>query len=237
MARVRPASATAVLRFGVRGVLVSVAACHPGTPGGDPAAVARQDGDLSGAEIQATAADAGPAAALDTGADPDSAAAGGTDATLPKCKPTRPAAVDLPGCVTATDCPVEPDAQALCLQQTCQYRWGSPFCSADFNPGCDDKNIATQDSCQSGDSPTGGVCVHACLFDPCGGGDCDDGSPLTADLCFAELCGQCANVVVPGACLGDIDCDDSEACTVDTCVFTPAASLGTCTMTPTCCVP
>ncbi len=98
-------------------------------------------------------------------------------------------------------------------------------CTVDAN--CDDGNGCTDNTCVNG------ICVHPnntapCedgLFctsgDTCGGGTCISGT----DPCvLPQLCSENLNACV--ACLVDIDCDDGNFCTDDTC-----DALGQCVIT------
>jgi hypothetical protein len=59
------------------------------------------------------------------------------------------------------------------------------------------------------EDPAGSV-PGACASDA----DCEDGDPLTIDVCEGATCTATPN---PDACAADLDCDDGDPCTVDAC--------------------
>jgi len=71
---------------------------------------------------------------------------------------------------------------------------------------CDDGNICTEDICAP---------AEGCVYTSIDGIPCDDGNACTdPDTCQSTFCvGQ----QVVGCCLSDLDCDDGDNCTVDTC--------------------
>ena len=80
-------------------------------------------------------------------------------------------------------------------------------CSVSCTPAdCNDGNSCTTDTC------VGGTCRH----DPVANGTtCDDGSLCTdLDQCLA---GTCGGTPIPGCCLGNLDCDDGNACNTELC--------------------
>lgn len=85
------------------------------------------------------------------------------------------------------------------------------FCEYVFNTDkCDDGN-----ACTHGDRCDNGVCVGV----PHTGGTCDDGSACTTS-------DTCSN----GICVGTSNCDDANACTLDSCDLV----TGTCIHAPAC---
>ncbi len=77
---------------------------------------------------------------------------------------------------------------------------------------CDDSNVCTVDSCDSGD----GSCINDGA--PVNGDPCDDGNPCTeTDMC--DGAGACVGSTIPGCiqCTVDGDCEDNDPCTVNTC--------------------
>jgi DNA-binding beta-propeller fold protein YncE len=103
-------------------------------------------------------------------------------------------------------------------------------CSSGGAKDCSDNNACTLDYCISKagciHEPQGGSCNDSsgCTFDDrciegrCSGTpqDCNDNNPCTSDSCVA---GGCRNVQISGCgrCSDDLDCEDSEFCTLDTC--------------------
>ena len=90
----------------------------------------------------------------------------------------------------------------------------SPYCAEDAS--CDDADVCTTDTC----SPGG--CLHVSVF-------LDDGN-----LCSADSCDPVTGVLhlpVPGCCVSDSTCHDSNSCTLDLCeanrcVFRDTAKCG-----------
>ncbi|KAK5582007.1 hypothetical protein RB653_003588 [Dictyostelium firmibasis] len=111
--------------------------------------------------------------------------------------------VDGKSCVTATAC----NDSKSCTDDTCDQG----HCT--FVPiDCDDKDACTIDTC----SETGG-CVHTPLDDcvACTGLAC-----ITTDYCLEKVCSDSGTkcIEIPK------DCDDGNACTIDTCV----SPIGSC---------
>lgn len=99
------------------------------------------------------------------------------------------------GCVfSPVVCDEIPGFTGTCDSKTgkCQYV-AAAKCTLDS--GCDDSNVCTTDSCESGQ----------CKFSPV---TCDDGNECTTDACDSKD-GSCVHVVK--------SCDDSDACTSDSC--------------------
>jgi len=72
---------------------------------------------------------------------------------------------------------------------------------------CDDGNVCTTDSCD----PAAGGCVSVAND----GAACDDGNACTGgDVCAATVCRGSA---IGGCCATDADCNDGDACTIDSC--------------------
>lgn len=108
----------------------------------------------------------------------------------------------------------------------------SSGCVAD-PAACDDENLCTDDFCtasgecahQPVDCNDGNACTRdscresgGCINDPSpvNGSTCDDGNACTSgDVCQAAAC---AGGPLPGCCLGDLDCDDQNLCSVDLCI-------------------
>jgi len=109
------------------------------------------------------------------------------------CTDDSCSAVD--GCVaTANESPCE-DGSVCTVSDVCQ----GGVCKAGTALPCDDNNVCTDDSCDAVDG-----CVLAANISPCN----DDDACTTADKCGATVChgGAAPN------------CDDGNACTVDSCV-------------------
>jgi hypothetical protein len=111
------------------------------------------------------------------------------------------------------------DATGSLQSATAQKHWIAITCDP---PNCDDSNGCTDDACDS----AGGsfVCVHMPNSDPC-----DDGNACTGgDMCVNGACKP--GLLIPGCCNTDADCNDSNACTIDTCTshvcgYTPVTGL------------
>jgi hypothetical protein len=135
------------------------------------------------------------------------------------------------------------DGNACTTGDTCV----GTLCVGGAPPNCDDNKVCTADSCApatgcvhgnvSGACNDGNLCTTG---DACSGGNCvgtpmtcSDGNPCTNDVCTAGVCSNpnntlpctdntaCTNgdVCSGGACVPGpaLDCDDSNACTVDSC--------------------
>lgn len=152
----------------------------------------------------------------------DAGCAGGTcvDCTFNACTPTA----------VGTACP---DADRCNGAETCD---GAGQCAAAGAPDCDDDNVCTVDSCDSGagcvntpaDVGTAGADADRCNGDEtCNGAgaraagvapDCDDANVCTADSCdAAEGCVNAAEVAGTDCgddtlCSGDELCDGDGAC-------------------------
>ncbi len=118
---------------------------------------------------------------------------------------------------------------------------GSGDCDPGTPPSCDDTVVCTTDSCDTGSD----MCIHpiapACCdsnddcdnLDACNGvetcdtgtGTCLPGTPpppcSDGDVCTLDVCdpltGGCGFEPIAGCCNVDADCDDSNACSVDSC--------------------
>jgi len=78
---------------------------------------------------------------------------------------------------------------------------------------CDDGNVCTSDLCD----PAAG-----CVSVANDGASCDDSNACTSgDVCAGTVCKGSA---VPGCCAANADCDDGDACSIDTCVAGQCAS-------------
>jgi hypothetical protein len=121
------------------------------------------------------------------------------------------------GCVNTT---ISCNDGDQCTADSCDVSTGCV--STDISASCDDGNACTADSC---DMAVG--CVNATV-------NCDDGNECTAESCDpATGCdsspvgdgtscdrglGQCIGVICePVACFEDAGCNDSDACTMDSC--------------------
>jgi cysteine-rich repeat protein len=94
-------------------------------------------------------------------------------------------------CAADIDC----DPLQACGPSTCQ----DGVCKAHTPPDCNDANKCTNDSC----NPSTGACVHTPIV-------CQDATACDGTLSCDPGSGQCVNGTVP-------DCDDHDACTVDSC--------------------
>ena len=81
----------------------------------------------------------------------------------------------------------------------------TPAGSSTVVPNCDDNNVCTADSCQSGTCQNVPECDVA--------GSCDDANACTNDLCTAAGC--CLHIP---DCTSALDCDDQNECTTDVCI-------------------
>jgi hypothetical protein len=121
------------------------------------------------------------------------------------------------GCVNTT---ISCDDRNLCTADSCDAATGCV--NTDISASCDDGDLCTTDSCD-----TASGCVNATI-------DCDDGNECTAESCDpASGCqsspvadgvpcdsgiGQCVDAVCePVECFDDARCNDSNACTMDSC--------------------
>ena len=93
-----------------------------------------------------------------------------------------------------------------CTTDTCN---ADGTCAHSTPTDCDDGNPCTADSC---DPITGG-----CLNTPLDGSTCDDGNVCTGPVDQCDSTGQCHGVPIEGCCTADAECNDNNACTVDTC--------------------
>jgi hypothetical protein len=83
---------------------------------------------------------------------------------------------------------------------------------------CSDGNNCTYDKCD----PQNG-CYHPNIPQ---GAECDDLNNCTvSDVC---LLGECAGDWLDGCCLKDVDCDDSDGCTIDKCNDNECQNINTC---------
>jgi hypothetical protein len=120
---------------------------------------------------------------------------------------------------TVTDGTACPDGDLCNGGETCQA--GS--CTAGTPPNCDDGNVCTDDSCDSGTGcqhpavPDGSSCAdgtvcngdETCQGGSCASGtalDCDDGNPCTTDGCLPVS--GCEHTALPN----DSSCSDGDAC-------------------------
>jgi cysteine-rich repeat protein len=94
-------------------------------------------------------------------------------------------------CTTDIDC----DPMQACGPSTCQ----DGACKANTPPDCNDANQCTIDSC----NPSTGACTHTART-------CPDATACDGTMSCDPGSGQCVNGPVP-------DCDDHDACTVDSC--------------------
>jgi hypothetical protein len=130
-------------------------------------------------------------------------------------------------CALDSDCVNAPNCHGgWCVEHDCVYDiWpkGTPCddkqvctvddqCSGTMSCGgspksCDDGEVCTQDVCEEGEG-------DGCFHDPVAGATpCDDGNPDTVgDTCSGGKC-----VGEPKECAKDLDCDDKNACTTQTC--------------------
>ena len=123
---------------------------------------------------------------------------------------------------------------AQCLPQVCTP--GATTCIGAANVGvckadgtayvgqaCNDGDACTLDSC---DLP--GTCTATAK-------SCDDGKAETLDGCDPSVgCVHLWTATAAWPCLSNVDCDDGDACTFDTCVGGSPGSLGTCKWGNTC---
>lgn len=130
-------------------------------------------------------------------------------------------------CVTTQDCAAnvtDPCRTLTCVQGVCDYPQDPArldCCSTWTNPGCDDKNLCTIDSCSV--TKTGWTqCAHGkdpskptCCDPYAQGNTCHDGDPCTADFCNNWTC---LHYVVPACCSAEKPCDDGDVCTTESCV-------------------
>jgi hypothetical protein len=155
-----------------------------------------------------------------------------------------------PGCEIDDDC-----KSGLCDSGTGECIENAIDCEGDGE--CDDEDPCTDDSCQEGkcknvhaahegcclsadDCEVSGLCEEAscvdfacviepiadCCSDPT---QCDDGNPMTSDLCTEGVCKN------PGIdCVFDADCDDGNPCSIDTCPSSHQCE-NTATADPLCC--
>jgi hypothetical protein len=90
---------------------------------------------------------------------------------------------------------------------------------------CGDCGVA----CESGQGCCDGVCDTSCVCQPkCEGRECGpDGCGGTCGTCAGTTCststcdedaGRCVRAPMAGCCQTDVDCDDENSCTTDTCV-------------------
>ncbi len=90
------------------------------------------------------------------------------------------------------------------------------LCNDVYNPTCDDGDPCTEDWCEPTQYPTVGICRHAHIP-----GCCTSSADCPGDACTPAMClfGHC-EVLPPTlpCCTSDAQCDDSNACTTDTCV-------------------
>ena len=169
--------------------------------------------DVLGVDGAADATDVGGSDAIEGSDDGDSS--GDTDGS-------DGAAMEDVACVPADCDDGNPCTADTCSEGTCSHG-PAPLPSGVTASGCEDG-----DPCTVGDLCKGGACVgggpkvcddaNPCTYDAClagtgcqgapQGGDCDDGDPCTG----GETC-------VQGACLAakNLDCNDDNACTSDTC--------------------
>ena len=136
-------------------------------------------------------------------------------------------------------CLHEPD---LCMSQACPVTVCLDFCHSWYDCGCyavprdcDDGDPCTLDFCDDGPLWSSDPCVHEPLAcdssDPCQESTCQPytgvcaerpkctlNNPLVTDSCD-PVTGACTHEPSLGAvaCSVDVDCDDLNACTVDTC--------------------
>ena len=140
-----------------------------------------------------------------------------------------------PGDIASTE-PVCDDGNPCTLDQcaadhTCTHAIIAGCCLVDAD--CDDGNPCTSDACKQG------TCTHdpdpahegqncgpdACTVGAvCTSGSCSPGEPLDCppdpDLCVNVFCDPvdgCVRQVQPNCCHSDLECDDHNACTRDTC--------------------
>jgi hypothetical protein len=137
-------------------------------------------------------------------------------------------------CCADSECPsADPCKVGGCVALQCRYaaNGNKDCCSATTNPSCDDKNICTIDSCDTGTIQPGGwtQCKH--VLDPlnptcCNDNvDCVDANGCTQDLCVNH---QCQYPPVTECCASEADCNDGNTCTVDSCPKNPGESTGGC---------
>ncbi len=127
----------------------------------------------------------------------------------------------------------------VCTTDSCDG--GSDMCIHPVEPGCCDSN----DDCTNNDACDGvetcdtgtGNCLPGTPPPPC-----SDGDVCTLDVC-APLTGDCGFEPIAGCCVVDGDCDDSNACSADTCntddnvcehVFTDCSNGDACDGDETC---
>ena len=117
-------------------------------------------------------------------------------------------------------CTVDAECASLPGQDACRVAqcdnvsgqcvlWSKPNCCV-YDPDCDDGNADTIDFCDEATS----VCQHTNTTEPCTSPD--DCAPTEA--CVKAVCdGYCTYWQDPDCCTVDADCDDGDACTVDSC--------------------
>ena len=124
--------------------------------------------------------------------------AGGTcvGGAAPDCDDSNVCTDDF--CDTTTGCPIPPTASHVKTEMHVRRDTYGASCASDPAPDCSDGNICTDDTCDS---------TLGCL-NPANSEVCDDGDFCTVgDTCVLGACdsGSTAN------------CDDSNACTADSC--------------------
>jgi len=88
---------------------------------------------------------------------------------------------------------------------------GSLITNCASNSDCNDGNICTIDTCNSG-SCSNVINPNCCTQNS----NCNDGNVCTTDTCNIAT-GVCSNTALAGCCRLDSDCNDSKSCTADVC--------------------
>ncbi|HEY2408269.1 MAG TPA: right-handed parallel beta-helix repeat-containing protein [Polyangiaceae bacterium] len=115
------------------------------------------------------------------------------------------------------------------------YEYGGVVAGCTSAAQCDDSNVCTTDSCDTGT----GQCGHAAVSGCCtSAAQCDDSNVCTTDSCNTAT-GQCGHAAVAACCLSAQDCDDTNPCTTDACNSTThqcshGAVTGCCQQDATC---
>ena len=142
--------------------------------------------------------------------------------TTGKCENTQPPGV----CCANSDCATsDPCLVGSCVDAECRYGpdgFKPDCCSSTTNPTCNDKNDCTIDGCSiqkdtwkqclHEKDPTKPNCCNILVVDP----DfyCKDDQPCTYDVCEKW---ECKHIQVADCCVVELDCDDNDYCTVDSC--------------------
>jgi hypothetical protein len=77
---------------------------------------------------------------------------------------------------------------------------------------------AVEDSADAADLPALVSCTATSPPEEISLGACDDGNPLTLDICIDNK--YCVNKCIAHGCLTNSDCNDNDLCTYDTCAYT-----------------